>query len=151
MVFSFLKKHAAAFVMTSALALPACDAPDFEVQAPLFVFNTYPANGSTVSRIDLDEFLIVFSRDLGTAEDVRDSIETWLRLSDEESELVLIRPDQTNVSYDAEFYTVRVLVDGPLKSGMAGGLYTLTVDPGLESVDGIRMPQPFSVRFRLAD
>lgn len=143
MVISFLR------ALALALVLFGCEAPAFEVQAPLFVFNTYPANGAQVARVDLDEFLIVFSADLGTAEDVRGSIDTWLHLTDEEGELALVREDETNVTYDPETFTVRVLVDGPLKEGMGDGIYTLTVDPGVLSVDGVRMPQPFTVRFRL--
>lgn len=135
-----------------ALATVSCDAPDFEVQAPLFVFNAYPANGALVAREDLQEILIVFSEDLGTAEAVRAEIDRWLILEDEEEgELVLVRPDQTNVAYDPDTYTVRVLVDPPLREGMQAGAHRLTIDGGVTSAAGVRMPQPYEIRFRLAD
>lgn len=128
------------------------DTPVFEVDAPLLVFNTYPANGATIARSDLGELAVTFSASLGTAEEARAQAALQLVFSDEASgrSLSIIRGDGTNVAYDVDDFTLRVVLDDEARRAVDTGAYTLTVGRDFRAEDGRKLPTDYIVRFTVA-
>jgi hypothetical protein len=134
-----------------AIGATACaDAPELAVDTPLFVFDTYPANGATIAASDLREVAVTFSSDLGPADDVRADLDRHLELDAPSGPLAVLRPDRTNVAYDDEHFTLRVLLDPEVRARLAPGPYTLVVREGLEAADGRVLPVDYAARFVVA-
>lgn len=137
-------------ILTIALAGGCTEPPEIAIETPLFVFNTYPANGATIAWSDLREVAITFSADLGDPAEVRGAATGIFELFDEEGPLPLVRTDRTNVAYDDEHFTLRVLIDPELRDGFEAGTYRLVVRGGLESDEGRVLPTDYEARFVLA-
>lgn len=129
--------------------LGACESPEFSAEGPLFVFNSYPANGVSVVRDDLTTLSVTFSDDVGPAPEVRGQVPDWFRLEDEVGGIEIVASEGTNVAYDPETFTLEVRLSEALTRGMSDGVYVLTVDRRWESTDGRRMPQDYVIRFRV--
>lgn len=137
---------AAAVLLGAGCAEP----PELVVETPLFVFNTYPANGATVAHADLREVAVTFSADLGDADAVRADLHRHLELAGEGGPVPLLRSDRTNVAYDDETFTLRVLLDAEVRRALEAGPYTLTFRAGLEAADGRILPVDYVARFVVA-
>ena len=136
--------------VVAAIVLAGCgDAPALEVDAPLFVMNTYPANGASVAHDDLGQLAVTFSADLGPADDVRAQVPTFISLTFEGTSMELMRPNLLNVAYDEAMYTLRVEIPHAQREGFPGGLYEFSVRAGLAAADGRALPVDHVVQFRL--
>jgi hypothetical protein len=140
-------------ILMGVLPLAGCvDTPVFEVDAPLLVFNTYPANGATIARSDLGELAVTFSAGLGTPEEARAQAAEQLVFTDEATgrSLAFIRGDGTNVAYDADDFTLRVVLDDEARRAVDTGAYVLTVGREFRAEDGRKLPTDYIVRFTVA-
>ncbi len=139
-------------VALAALAWAGCaDVPALEVDTPLFVFNAYPASGATIAHADLREVAVTFSDDLGEAFVVREESGDFLELVGPEGALPVVRTDRTNVAYDDETYTLRVLLDPEVRTAIGPGPWRLLVRGGLESSEGRVLPVDYEARFVVAE
>lgn len=138
-----------ALAALSGPALTGCMSPPvIEVEAPLMVFNTYPANGARVQAEDLLELSVAFSTDLGAEEPARAMLAAHLVVRGPDgARLSWVQPEATNLAYDATRYTARVLLDGPLRAALSPGLHTVTLDRDLATTEGWALPNDFVLRF----
>jgi len=140
---------ALALVAWAVPALTGCLSPPvIEVEAPLLVFNTYPANGARVLAEDLIELSLVFSTDLGEEEDARAMLAAHLVVRDPDGALLdWVQPEATNLAYDATRYTARLLLDGAQRAALSPGLHTVTLDRALATAEGWALPTDYVLRF----
>jgi len=129
--------------LITALLLGCADAPVLEVPAPLFVFNSYPANGATLAVEDLGELSFTFSEDLGDRADVEEAAASLITLVDRRGAVSLGSP-----AYDAETFTLSLPV---ADDGLGRGGYVATVDASLTAHSGRSLPTDFIVQFQLAE
>lgn len=128
----------------------ACnEAPALVVDAPLFVFNTYPGNGVTLARDDLGEIAVTFSADLGEPDEVRAVIADFVLFEDETGPIRLVKPDAINVAWDTDEWTLRFVIDENIRETLGEGRYRLTIYAGLTAADGRVLPTDHLVRFRV--
>jgi hypothetical protein len=139
------------FVLAALLTAGCADVPELSVDTPLFVFNAYPASGATIARTDLRELAVTFSDDLGEAFIVREETGDFLELVGPEGALPVVRTDRTNIAYDDETYTLRVLLDPEVRTEIGPGAWKLLVRGGLESSEGRVLPVDYEARFIVAD
>jgi hypothetical protein len=133
------------------LGAGCAEAPELAVDTPLFVFNAYPASGATIARADLRELAVTFSDDLGEAFIVREETGDFLELVGPEGALAVVRTDRTNIAYDDETFTLRVLLDREVRAAIAPGAWRLLVRGGLESSEGRVLPVDYEARFVVAE
>ncbi len=138
-------------VLILAVWVVACDAPVIEVEPPLFVFNSYPANGATLAPGSLGELSYTFSEDLGGSESVVANVAPLLSLDNEEEPIPLVREDRGNLSYDPETYTLTVTLEPDVRSELTAGRYVATIRSELRAASGHLLPQDFVVRFELRE
>lgn len=132
------------------VALGCAEAPTLYVEAPLLVFESYPAHGATVARGDLGELAVIFTDDLGSPEEARAQA-AFLSLADGQGRVAFVRPDRTNVAYEPDGHLLRVELDPEVQQGLRAGTWTFTVGRELTSADGRPLPHDYVVRFTLVD
>ncbi len=138
----------ALLIIALGVLAPGCvDAPILQVDAPLLVFNTYPANGATIARGDLGELAVTFSADLGPEAQARDQANDRLTLAGARGPLPVVRGDAGNVAYDQDTFTLRVVLDPEVLAQLTPGRWTLTVGRGFEAADGRPLPTDYAARF----
>lgn len=151
MASGFRRLTAALLFALSAMMTSGCaDAPELFAEAPLMVFNSYPSNGATVARSDLRQIAVTFSEDLGSADHARTMADRFIVLESPDGPIPITRDDQTNVSYDPEFFSLRVQLDPQVRAGLESGRYLLTIRRSLETEAGSELPTDFVIEFNLA-
>jgi len=142
---------ARALLAFGLLLLGGCQPPELDVQPPLLVFNSYPANGATVARTDLGEVAFTFSADLGEAERARENASRLISLADTEGPIAFVRPDRTNVAYDPDTFTLRILIDPEVRRALLADTHELTIRAGFPADDGRVLPTSYVIRFHVVD
>ena len=128
-------------VIAMVCGLGCADAPVIEVETPLFVFNSYPANGATLAVGDLGELSFTFSEDLGAPADVEAATASLVVLESRTGALILGPP-----RYDPESFTLSLTVDA---AGLTPGGHVATLDRALTGASGRGLPTDFVVQFQL--
>lgn len=134
----------------ACVAFGCADAPEVTVEAPLFVFSSYPAAGATVARSDLTEVAFTLSMNLGAPEHGRLIGARAFRLDGPDGPVALLEEGLTNVAYDGDAQLLRFVLASDLREALPLGRYTATLSAGLITEDGVAMPLDFTARFRLA-
>lgn len=138
-------------LLIAAALLCACEPPELVVDPPLLVFNSYPANGATIARSDLGEVAFTFSADLGDAERARENASRLISFADPDGPIAIVRPDRTNIAYDEDTFTLRILIDPEVRQALVADTHELTIRGGFPADDGRVLPTAFVVRFRVVE
>ncbi len=136
--------------LTLLMVSGCAEAPVLFAQAPLMVFNSYPSNGATVARSDLRQVAVAFSETLGADDHAYTMAERFIVLEGPDGPVPITRDDHTNVSYDEDFFSLRVELDPQVRAGLGAGQYSLTIRRALETEAGSALPTDFVIEFNLA-
>ncbi len=135
-----------------ALLFSACaDSPQLVVEAPLLVFNSYPANGATLALGDLESLSVTFAEDVGDVVHVRERLAPLIDLADQRGGIRILREDGTNIRYVPEHFTLIIELEPELRAALEPGRYELTVRREVQTQAGRGLPADFVVRFDLVD
>jgi hypothetical protein len=142
--------HLLMLAVCAALWAGCAEAPELTVDAPLLIFDSYPASGASVARGDLAELAVVFTADLGEPAEAAAQAD-HVTLADADGPIAIVRPDRTNVAYDRDAYLLRVELDPEVVRALRPGTWTLTVGEAITAADGRPLPHDYVVRFTLVD
>lgn len=137
--------------LSALCGICACTS-DFNVDAPLFLYSTYPANGTTVSTEALTEIDLTFSEDLGGM----GFIQRWAKdlvvlESPEGLSIELVHDDFSNVDYNRDTFTLTIFLDALQQATLPKGNYTLRVLRSFATDEGVQLPADYTVRFILSE
>ncbi len=130
--------------------LCGCGDLSLEVDPPLFVFNSYPANGATVAQGDLGALSFTFSEDLGAPDEAVARAGGLVDLTGRDGSFEVVREDRANVAYDPETYTLTVTLEEGVRAALVPGGYAVTVRRELRAASGRPLPRDFTAQFQVA-